>query len=345
MTGPITGELEVLAVTAVDGDTFIDLPRNLDTRTKAVQSMFWDSRRGHLVVQAVDGLEESEVLRFKVLKRISNELPALRTKVWLSGWLGEEPKHFGLENEFKEVQLANGTSAWLFDNSCSKWVIHVHGRRAAMGETLRNVKQFSDLGYTQLSVSMETDPKPFGLGRTRSHLGKVEWKELEHAIAFARSHGAREVIIFGWSQGAFITGQLLRNSKQLDLVTGVIFDSPLVDYRSTMRLQAAKKGFPIELGDRVIDSICKSFFIRAFGYQNIDVDQMSLKKPFSSVPLLVLYSRDDGHVSTHDVHALSANNLNATLFEIPKARHCRLFNEDQESYQGAIRNWLVREQI
>lgn len=346
MTGQITGEFRALAITESHGDTFIDLPRNLDTRTKAVQSLFWNSRRGHLVVQAVPSHETTEVVRFKVLKRISADLPEVGTRVWLSGWLGEEPKHFDLEDSVSEVQLSNGTTGWLFDNSSSKWVIHVHGRRAAMGETLRNIKQFKALGYTQLTISMETDPKPFGLGRSKSNLGQTEWMEIEDAISFAQSNGAKQIILFGWSQGAFITGQFLRNSNKAERVTGAIFDSPLVDYRSTMRFQAAKKGFPIHLGDQVVDAIRRSSIVRLLGYSNIDVDKMSLKNSFiEGLALLVLYSRDDGHVSTHDVHALRANNPSAQLFEIPRARHCRLFNEDQESYERAITDWLLREQI
>ena len=346
MTGPITGEFKVLAQTELNGDTLIDLPRNLDTRTKAVQSLFWNSRRGHLVVQAVPNQETRELIRFKVLKRISVDLPEVGARVWLSGWLGEEPKHFDLQDSVSEVHLSNGTTGWLFDNSSSKWVIHVHGRRAAMGETLRNIKQFKALGYTQLTISMETDPKPFGLGRSKSNLGETEWREIERAISFAQSNGAKKIILFGWSQGAFITGQFFRNSKKADSVIGAIFDSPLVDYRSTMRFQAAKKGFPIHLGDQVVDAIRTSAIVRLFGYSNIDVDKMSMKNSFiEGIPLLVLYSRDDGHVSTHDVHALAANNPSASLFEIPRARHCRLFNEEQESYERAITEWVLKEQI
>jgi pimeloyl-ACP methyl ester carboxylesterase len=344
MTGPISGEFKVLAITQQGGDTFIDLPRNLDTRTNAIQSLFWDTRRGHLVVQAVANQNDNEVVRFKVLRKISLSLPEVGNRVWLSGWLGEEPSHFGLEDSFNSVTLENGSTGWLFNSDSTKWVIHVHGRRAAMGETLRNIKQFQELGYTQLTISMATDPKPLGLGLTKSQLGETEWKELEYAISFAEQNGAKEILFVSWSQGAFITGQLLRNSRKLGSVRGAIFDSPLVDYRSTMRFQAAKKGFAIHLGDRVVEAIGASALLRLLGYPHIDVDQLSLKKPFAKdVSVLVIYSSEDGHVATHDVHALAASNPSATLFEIPRARHCRLFNEDQMAYQKAISDWLLQE--
>jgi dTDP-4-amino-4,6-dideoxygalactose transaminase len=102
---------------------------------------------------------------------------------------------------------------------------------------------------------MSTDAKPLGLGSKASMLGQIEWKEIEAAVLFASAAGAKDILLFGWSQGSLICSQFLINSKETHLIRGAIFDSPLLDYRTTMRFQAQRGGYEIVLGDAVVDAI------------------------------------------------------------------------------------------
>lgn len=347
MSGPYKGECKVRAISIVSNQVFIDLPVNAETKSMAVQSLFWDSRRSHAVVQAEQVQLDKSIVRYKVLRQLTSNLPEAGTSVSLSGWLGSSPEHFGFAHRYHEVSLPNGTTGWLFPNNTDKWVIHVHGRRASMGETLRNIEQFERLGFNQLTVSMSTDAKPLGLGYKASMLGQVEWKEIEAAVLFASSAGAKDILLFGWSQGSLICSQFLINSKETDLIRGAIFDSPLLDYRTTMRFQAQRGGYDIVLGDAVVDAIKNAKALRLLGYKNIDVDEVSLvrERKLPAIPVLVLYSMNDGHVAISDVHTFAQLNPSVSLVEIPNARHCRLFNEDKASYQGAISQWLIDKQI
>ena len=347
MTGPYKGECRVRAIHHEGDEVFIDLPVNAETRSKSIQSLFWDSRQSHAVVQAEQVQRSENLVRYKVLRRLTNDIPEVGTPVSLSGWLGSTPEHFGFGDRYETVKLPSGAIGWIFPNSSDTWVIHVHGRRASMGETLRNIKQFADLGYSQLTMSMKTDSKPFGLGRRISNLGAIEWREVEGAVQVAKSHGAKEVVLFGWSQGALISSLFLMNSSETSIVRGAIYDSPLLDYRHTMRYQAVRGGYPAFLGDRVVDSIKSNKLIRLLGYRNVDVDQISLVRNglLPKLPVLVLYSMNDGHVAIEDVHKFGELNSGVSLVEIPDARHCRLFNEDQQKYQGAIASWLIQHRI
>jgi pimeloyl-ACP methyl ester carboxylesterase len=347
MTGPFKGECRVRAIHEDNGEAFIDLPVNAETKSKAVLSLFWNSRQSHAVVQA-EPLQTSDTLvRYKVLRKLTNDLPAVGDPVSLSGWLGSTPEHFGLEGQYKEVQMPNRTIGWFFPGESDTWVIHVHGRRAGMGETLRNVAQFAKTGYTQLTISMKTDPKPYGFGHKISKLGHTEWIELEQAVRFARQSGAKKVILVGWSQGALISSLFLIHSSEASIVHGAIFDSPLLDYRNTMRYQAERSGYDKVMGDRVIETISHNKLIRLFGYRNVDVDAISLVRDtlLPDVPVLVLYSMNDGHVAIEDVHKFASMNPAVNLVEIPNARHCRLFNEDQPKYQESISSWISEHQI
>ena len=347
MTGPIKAELKVLEVQKQHDKATIHVPGKLESQTLGSQSLFWDSRTGHAEVQVdIDYSTEGQIA-LRVSRLFKGSLPKPGDYVSLSGWLGEHPRHFGFDQEHQEILMPNKTRAWFFKSQSTKWVIHVHGRRAGMGETLRNVGQFADLGFNQLTISMESDPKPYGHGTKRSKLGFTEWREVESAVLYAKNQGATEILMFGWSQGSFMIGQFLRKSEHTELVTGAIFDSPLLDYRSTMRFHAARQGIDTALGDRVIDSIHKDPAVRLLGYRNIDVDQMSLaKNPLrAKVPVLVLYSRKDGHVETMDVFDFERINQNVTLVEIVGAKHCRLYNHDKGKYQQSISDWLKQNQI
>lgn len=347
MNGPFKGECKVLAVFEDEQQVFIDLPVNAETKSKAVLSLFWNSRQSHAIVQADQVQNNGSSVRYRVLRQLTDNAPSPGDLVSLSGWVGSTPEHFGFAHKYHKVTLPNGTYGWLFPNNSDKWVIHVHGRRAAMGETLRNLEQFESLGFNQLAISMTTDPKPLGLGSRISMLGKTEWQEVEAAVQFASSSGAKDILLFGWSQGALISSQFLINSSGIDLVRGAIFDSPLLDYRTTMRFQAERGGYDAILGDRVVDVIKNSKILRLFGYKNIDVNEISLvrEKRLPRLPVLVLYSMNDGHVAIADVHRFEEINQSVSLFEIPNARHCRLFNEDKDKYQSAISEWLTKNQI
>jgi alpha-beta hydrolase superfamily lysophospholipase len=347
MTGPIKAELKVVEVARRDDHTVIYVPGKLESQTLGPQSLFWNSRAGHAEVQVATDMSAEGKIALRVVRLFKGSLPSPRDYVSLSGWLGEHPKHFGFGQEHEEVLMPNKTKAWFFSGQSTKWVIHVHGRRAGMGETLRNVSQFSDLGFNQLTISMESDPKPYGHGSKRSRLGFTEWREIETAVLYAKSQGATEILMFGWSQGSFMIGQFLRSSEHTSLVKGAIMDSPLLDYRSTMRFHAARQGIDTALGDRVIDSIQKDLAVRLFGYRNIDVDRMSLAKNQlrTKVPVLILYSRKDGHVETMDVFDFERINPDVTLVEIVGAKHCRLYNHDKEKYQQSIKEWLQQHQI
>ena len=341
MTGPIKAEQKILDISVSNGQTFITLKAQRDTQTLGVQSLFWNSRRGHLLVQFADLGSEPNTVLYRVVRNFGSVLPRTGDFVSLSGWLGEKPEHFGI-SEYQQVELANGTRAWQFEGNSSNWVIHVHGRRAMMGETLRNLNQFKDLGFSQLTLSMATDPKPFGLGKAKSTLGHAEWLEIEQAVEYALAQGAKQITLFGWSQGALISGLFLKNSDKTDSVVRAIFDSPLLDYRSTMRFHADRQGVDKELGDRVIDGIFTNRLFKLFGYSNVDVDKLSLAKNTigKEIPILVLHSARDGHVEIQDVHKFAELNSKVSLVEIEGAKHCRLYNHDEMKYKESIANWL-----
>jgi alpha-beta hydrolase superfamily lysophospholipase len=340
----VQGDFQIIRVSHSDGKTYVHLPINADTESYSKQSLFWNSRKGHAIVERSDD-SDSKLRRFEVLNNLGE--PLIETKgAWLSGWLGDKPEDFGYTlNDF--VTLSNGTKAFLTASDKKRWVIHVHGRKANYAETLRNFKQFEELGFSQLAISHETDAKPLGLGKRRSQLGASEWRQVEVAVEYAISNGAERIVLFGWSLGGMFVNQFLERSGKTLVISGVIFDSPLLDYRGTLQLQAGREGVDRAIVDKSMEKISSSPLLRLMGFRNVDISNLSaLNKSLNTqVPTLLFYSANDGYISTSGVYRYRELNPGTRLVEIRGARHCRLFNQDQEKYQAAIAEFLLSNQI
>ena len=340
LTPKVKGEFSILRTEQRGNSTFVLLPDNADTKAHGVQSLFWDSRKGHCVVEFSEAQHEGRW--FKVLKTFGLD-PVPSTSAWLSGWLGETPEHFGMTG-YDNVQLSDGTKAIVTNQESDRWVIHVHGRKTLIGETLRNLPLFDSLGFRQMSISHQTDPRPAGLGKRKSTLGLTEWKLVEQAVKYAKANGAKEVVLFGWSLGGMICGQYLKRASDTSIVRAAIFESPMFDVRNTLRFQAGLSGYSDQFADEVCELISKSFLLRLLGYPVMKVDEFSLaKNPIDThIPMLVLYSLNDGYIQIKDALKFAEINRNVVLQEFEGARHCRLRNSNLELYEGALKDFVAK---
>ena len=336
----IKGDFKILQVKEYSEGVLIALPKNDDTKNFGRQSLFWDSRAGHALVEPLQIQPDEDKVWFRVERIFRGELRPKKS-AWLSGWLGEMPEDFNLSN-YEIVRLPNQTQALHFEGREDVWAIHVHGRKATFGEALRNARQFSELSFSQLFMSMESDDRPWGLAKFKSKLGSTEWKQVEMAVQFAKSKGAKSIVLFGWSMGAMLIGQFLRNSNEKHQISGVVFDSPLLDYVGTLKLQSKLAGYSEEVGEVAASAIVKSKTLKMCGFDNIDINKLSLLNgPIgTNVPILCLYSKNDGFIDMSGVEHFAQLNPNVKLTEIAGARHCRLFNQDQQKYQKSIATWI-----
>jgi hypothetical protein len=76
MSGPIKAEMKVLDVIQATGTTWVIVPGKLTRQSKGRQSLFWNSRKGHALVQVdfAESIEDRIALR--VLRVYGSEIPS-----------------------------------------------------------------------------------------------------------------------------------------------------------------------------------------------------------------------------------------------------------------------------
>jgi len=126
------------------------------------------------------------------------------------------------------------------------WVIAVHGRGGNREEALRILPELAQSGLTSLVITYRNDADAPSSPDRHYHLGASEWQDVEAAVTYARSHGATDVLLYGWSMGGAIVLSTLDRMPAADRahVKAVVLDSPVVDWTSTLTLQARHRSVP-----------------------------------------------------------------------------------------------------
>jgi pimeloyl-ACP methyl ester carboxylesterase len=67
------------------------------------------------------------------------------------------------------------------------------------------------------------------------------------AIRYARSQGASDVILYGWSMGGAAAMMVLRRAAEAESVRALVMDCPALDWTATLRLNARRRNLPTPL--------------------------------------------------------------------------------------------------
>lgn len=166
----------------------------------------------------------------------------------ITGWWYVDPRELGSPAERISFPMQNGHSwAWLVRPRKvipGHWAIHVHGRGAHPEETLRGLGVCNRLGLTSLVISYRNDPGAPAGAHGRYGLGLAERYDVDAAIAWARSHGAEHVTLFGWSMGGTTVLLTATRGEHRECINGLILDSPGVDWRGILLRQGQLANVP-----------------------------------------------------------------------------------------------------
>ena len=150
--------------------------------------------------------------------------------------------------EYKEVQYKTSPGrqdAWQFEGDGDTWAIFVHGHRGIPGDGLSSFPVLHDIGIPALFITFRNDkgqPKdPSGIYQ----YGITEWQDLHAAAEYVLSQpGAREIVLVGHSMGGGIVVKFLYESPLASSVTGVVLDSPVMDFNAPVDLGARQRNLP-----------------------------------------------------------------------------------------------------
>lgn len=327
----------------------ITLERTPDTELPGRYGLFTTGTSAYVKVGSVLAEDDTSVKR-KLLTHVG-PTASLSPDAAFSGWYYDSPDELHLDYSPELIGSTVGPCpAWLFPaGDGDVWVIQVHGRGTTRAECLRAVPVFHALGITSLVVSYRNDGEA---PRSRSGayaLGATEWRDVDAAVGFARRRGAKRILLMGWSMGGAIVLQASLNSPHRDAITGLVLESPVVDWRIVLDYQARLLHVPSAVSGLAIEALQRDWAAPVTGAGGgIPFDRLDIVARAAELrhPTLILHSDDDGFVpsdASHDLVVARPDLVELQVFDV--ARHTKLWNYDQERWSGSIRSWLERHDL
>lgn len=328
----------------------ITLTRTPDTTLPGRYGLFTDGSERYVKLGSVLAQDDETVTR-KLLTHVGADA-RLGADAAFSGWYYDRPEQLHLP--FTSELIGTGVGpcpAWVFpadDPGADTWVIQVHGRGTTRAECLRAVPVFHALGFPVLVASYRNDGEAPRSRSGTSQLGTTEWRDVDAAIGFALRHGARRVVLMGWSMGGAVCLQAELHSPHRDAIAGIVLDSPVVDWRTVLTHHAAERRLPGAVSGLAIGALQSGWASAVVGGPPIALDRLDVVRRAGELrhPILILHSDDDGFVPSDASHGLAEARpdlVELQVFDV--ARHTKLWNYDEQRWSGAIAAWLERHDL
>ena len=340
---PLALRTEVLAV----GTRSITLGREPDSpRELTAPGTFglrWDEGYGRLGAILATGPDRVE----RAFARVDGAAPRAGERSAVDGYAWPADPSVAAGRPAREVSYPSPLGpapAWLVEGRRDTWVILVHGYNAARSETLRALATTARLGYPALAVSYRNDPgaprSPDGLRRW----GATEWRDLEAATRYTLDHGARGVVLAGFSMGGAVVTSFLLESPLASRVRGVVLDSPALDLGEVIDYGSADRELPV-LGAPLPPALTVTAKGIAGVRYDLDWGQLDYvdRAGRLAAPMLVFHQAGDPTVPVAISEALASARPDLVTFErFTGDGHVQSWNTDRARYERALRAFLER---
>lgn len=263
--------------------------------------------------------------------------PGTRVTLTPQVHLGNPRTALGLEHADVDVPGELGAlPAWFVPAARDTWVITVHGLGAGREHPMVVMPFLHRMRLPVLDLAYRGDlgapACPDGVG----HLGESEWRDLDAAIRYALRYGARRVIVHGWSTGAAMALHAVERSALAGRISGIVLDSPVLDWHATLRALAAARHTPAPLIPLAVRAAEGRAGLRA-DRRPPGADPGALR-----VPVLIFHGPDDTLAPWEPSRRLAAARPDLiTLHTVREAAHGAMWNADPARYEEALRRFLV----
>ncbi|MEC5185638.1 pimeloyl-ACP methyl ester carboxylesterase [Cryobacterium sp. MP_3.1] len=348
LTAPAGGRTYDLTVRGVENSverTIVVLDRTAHTGASGIYCLILEN--GGWVRLSEGMVDRGPGFVGRMVEDLSGELNAGDRASW-SGIFFSTPVEAGLVAMDVWVPTDVGPApAWLIGpqvGPSTTWAIHIHGLGSPRAGTLRGVQVAAEAGLTSLVVTYRNDGVGPTAGAGRSELGAAEVDDVRAAVRFARENGARSVILFGWSMGAVIALQLARDPEPGVIVKGLVLESPVLDWVSTIRANCARAGLPAWTGTLALPWLSSWPLARLTGLPKpLTLSRLNwiARADELTVPTLILHGRQDSSSPFEVSNRLGERRPDIVDIEPFDADHTMSWNSDHVRWRTALHAWLT----
>ncbi|MFI2781999.1 alpha/beta hydrolase [Streptomyces sp. ALB3] len=240
---------------------------------------------------------------------------------------------------YKEVEVPGelgALPAWFVPGARDTWVITVHGLGTTRNHPMNVMGFLHSQQLPVLDLAYRGDAgaprSPDGL----THLGESEWRDLDAAIRHALRYGAEDVILHGWSSGASMALHAAVNSALRDRIRGLVLDSPVMDWKVTLRALASARGVPSALLPLAVRAAQGQT-----GLHGAPLLRTSVPTALRA-PTLIFHGPDDALAPWQPSRELAERRPDlVSLHAVPQAPHGAMWNADPSGYEEALRRFLT----
>ncbi|WP_169252437.1 alpha/beta hydrolase [Brevibacterium sp. 'Marine'] len=342
-------ELDILHIDGFPPNMRIHLPADEETTVPGTYGLYFNQGSGHAVIgDIVEYDPRSRTVSREILSVTRGDI----RRAWRGRWTGvvyPDPIAAGVNFEDIEIRSDAGSlPAWLLPTDHPEpqdtWAILIHGRASTRAEGLRAAPVLNTLGVPAIAMSYRNDAEVRVETTSRYGLGDTEWIDVDAAIDFAVSHGAKNIVLFGWSMGGAIALQAASRGRNRRFVTSLVLDGPVVDWVNVLDGQAKKNLLPTPIAKLTLEMITQPWARPITGLETpLDLDRMDwvTRAAELDVPVLLIHSDDDEFVPSGPSHALAGVRRDlVTMPSYSKAHHTKEWNIDPVRWEDDVANFL-----
>ena len=244
---------------------------------------------------------------------------------------------FGIEYEDVRYKTPLGTQdAWLFEGEGDTWVIFIHGHRGGPEDGLALVPILNELKLPSLFITYRNDEgQPRDPGGIHQ-FGATEWQDLHSAAEYVLSRpDARNIVLIGISMGGGVIMKFLYDSPVASEVSGVVLDSPVLDFKATVDYGARKLHLPafVNAPMKWLASLRFGVDWGAMDYLR-DVDRLE-------APILLIHGENDRQVPIDTSNRLSELRPDIVTYSVyADTPHGGSWNVDSDRYERELKDFL-----
>lgn len=265
--------------------------------------------------------------------------PEVGEMVRLDSFAYEGDPTTALGMPFEEVYFTSPAGefpAWYIDGDDDTWAIIVHGRNSHPDEALRPMPTLAETGMPILAIHYRNDKGLPSSDDGFHRYGLTEWEDLDASVRYALDHGAKDVVLYGYSMGGGVIANFLYQSTLVDNVSGVVLDAPMLHLGRTIDWGGQQMGYPQ--------------FILAYAKfaasLRLDVDFSATdylaRVGELDVPILLFHGMEDTTVPFSISKDLARARPDiVTPFFVEGADHVLSWNADPEAYDAVLAQFLA----